>query len=168
MVFGFALMALALAALLVPFAPASLALAALGAILLAGAAVGLLTVFEAGGAARGLRLAWVVAATLTGAAVLWHHSSGVGSLPLFVGVGVALMVAITLAEGWRQHRRGPVHWGGLAAGALLLAGLGLLIVGAAPHAGLMTLGVFLAGGLGGFGLSLIARTLIDRLGAWFL
>ncbi|OIQ63805.1 hypothetical protein GALL_546540 [mine drainage metagenome] len=168
MVFGLALTALALAALLVPFAPASLALTALGGILLAGAAVGLLTVFEAGGAARGLRLAWVVAATLTGAAVLWHHSSGLGSIPLFVSVGAALMLAITLAEGWRQHRLGRVRWGGLAAGGLLLTGLGLLIVRAAPHAGLMTLGVFLAISLGGFGLSLIARMLIDRLGAWFL
>ncbi len=165
---GAVLLALALVALLVPFAPASLALAALGGVLLAGAAVGLLTLSGGGGAARALRLAWAVAAALTGAAVLWHHGSGVGSLPLLVGVGVVFMLAITLAEAWRQHREGPVRWGGLAAGALVLAGLGLLIVRAAPHAGLMTLGVFLAASLGGFGLSLIARTLIDWLGARFL
>jgi len=168
MALGLVLLALALAALLVPFAPAAQALVALGGILLAGGVIGLLTVSDAGGAARALRLGWVIAATLTGAAVLWHHRSGVGSLLPYVGGGIALMLAITLAEAWRQHRRGPVRWGGLVAGGLLLVGLGLLIVRAAPHAGLMTLGMFLAVSLGGFGLSLVARTLIDRLGAWFL
>lgn len=159
---------LGLASGLVLLLPVRLGLPTLGVIVLAAAGVGLITLTEAGAVARGLRLAWVVAAGATGVGVLWHHASGAGSLPLFVGVGVAALSAVTLAEGWRQHNRGRMRWTQLALPVLVLLGLGLLIVRAQAHGGLMTLVVFLGLSLGGFGLSLVTRSLIDRLGAWFL
>lgn len=165
---GFALVVLGLAALAAPFAAPALALWALGAILLTGAVLVMFIPTDRGAFPRGLRLGWVIAATLTGAGVLAHHTGDLRALTPIVAGGGGVMAALWLAEVWRQHRAGRVGWAAPLLGCLIVVATGVFIVTAPPHAGLMALSVFLAANLGGFGLSLAIRALVDRLGAWFL
>ncbi len=102
------------------------------------------------------RLLWVVVATLTGLAVLFHHWTGVSSLPLILGGGGTLLGLLAVGHGARRRGRRPVAWRWAILAVLLTLGLAGLLVSVAPHGGLMILGLFLAVNLVVFGLSVIA------------
>lgn len=163
---GALILVLALAALIAPFAPPAAAGAILGAVLVGSGVAGAAALVGLRTPGLGWRIGWVIAAALAGLAVLFHHWTRVGSLETILAVALLILTAPLIAIALRRGDRGFPAWPLLT--VLAAVGGGGLIVWAAPHAGLMVLSLLLALNLAAFGLTLIARNLVQFLGAIFL
>lgn len=154
-------------ALLTPLLTPALASVAFAGVLLAAGAVGALALVSARRETFIWRALWIAVASLAGLAVLYHHWTGRLSLPWVVGMGSAALALVILAQLLREARR-RMPWGWFAIGAILSLSLGAFLLRAAPHAGVMILGLFIAANLIAFGLYLIVTGLVDRAGARLL
>lgn len=163
---GALILVLALAALIAPFAPPAAAGAILGAVLVGSGVAGAAALVGLRTPGLGWRIAWVGAATVAGLAVLFHHWTGIGSLEWILAAALLLLTSPLVATALRRRGHGFRAWPLLT--ALAAVGGGGLVVWAAPHAALMVLSLFLALNLAAFGVTLIARDLVQFLGAIFL
>jgi uncharacterized membrane protein HdeD (DUF308 family) len=155
-------------AMLAPLAPPWVASILFASVLLVAGMLGIVSSLRTGAAQGIWRMAWIGLATGTGGLVLYHHFTGVGSLPWILGLGAALMGLSQLPRAWTRRPRDRAGWGWLALSVLVVLGFGLGLVRSSPHPGMMLLAGFLALNLAAFGLSLMATALAQWLGARWL
>lgn len=154
---GAVLILLGFGAALMPLAATMAATLLVGGVLFAAGIIGFISaVFDWRVPGFLWRLLWGAIATLAGLCILFHIWLGALSLTLLLGASLVLQGTISVGHAVAHRHRKGCPWGWMAIGGLITAGLGLLLIWALPHAGLLIPGFFLAVNLFTYGFSLLA------------
>lgn len=154
---GVVLLLLGLGAILMPLAATMAATLLFGSLLFAAGVVSLITsLFDWRATGFIWRLLWGAIAALAGLCILFHIWLGALSLTFLLGVSLVLQGAISVGHAVAHRHRKRCPWGWMAIGGLVTAVLGLLMIWALPHTGLVIPGLFLAVNLFTYGFSLLA------------
>lgn len=151
------LILLGFGAILMPLAATMAATLLFGGLLFAAGVVSLISaIFDWRIAGFFWRLLWGAIATLAGLCILFHIWLGALSLTLLLGASLILQGTISVGHAASHRHRKDCPWGWMAIGGLATAVLGLILIWALPHTGLIIPGLFLAVNLFTYGFSLLA------------
>jgi uncharacterized membrane protein HdeD (DUF308 family) len=164
-VYGALIILFGLGALLAPLLATFAATVTFGAMLIAAGVTGLFTLnFSRRAKGFWWRLLWATAAILGGLCLFFHPWTGALTLTLALGVMLIVQGLVGVGHAIAHRQAAKSSWGWMAAGGVLTALLGALLVWMLPHAGLMIPGLFLAVSLLSFGSSVIAAGYAGRDG----
>lgn len=155
-IYGVVLLAFGLGALVLPMLATLAATLTVGGLLFASGVVGLIAlIFDWRTKGFVWRLLWAVIATLGGLCIVFHPWEGAYTLTLVLGAILLVQGLVSLVHALTHRHSKGCPWGWMAAGGVITALLGGLLVWALPHTGMMIPGLFLAVSLLSFGFSLI-------------
>lgn len=155
-IYGALLLAFGLAALVLPMLATLAATLTFGGLLVASGVAGLIAlIFDWRAKGFVWRLVWAVIATIGGIYTFIHPWEGAYTLTLVLGAILVVQGLVSLVHALTHRHSKGCPWGWMAAGGVITAILGGLLVWALPHTGMMIPGLFLAVSLLSYGFSLL-------------